>query len=94
MENKYKNWTDREWQEEKNRLFDKYVSDQTPQKDVELCLLYDAEFKACFEMILRDHLTPYDAMVILCKSKMAIAKQAMELLKLFPQPFNVKKDLQ
>jgi len=40
----------------------------------------DATFKACYEMLLRENITPYDAMIIMTKQNIEMQKRLTEMI--------------
>ena len=68
-----------------NHLFGEFLSEQSKTEDVNFCLM-DATFKACYEMLIRKAITPYDAMVIMTKHNIEMNKKLIELIELMPTP--------
>jgi hypothetical protein len=69
------------------RQFGKFLSETTKTEDVEFSLM-DATFKACYEMLLRENITPYDAMVIMTKQNIEMQKKLTELIMMMPDKIN------
>lgn len=65
------------------RQFGKFLSATTKTEDVEFSLM-DATFKACYEMLLRGNITPYDAMVIMTKQNIEMQKILIDLINRSP----------
>ena len=68
-----------------DKLFGKFLTDKTSIEDVKFSLM-DATFKACYEMLIREAITPYDAMVIMTKQNIEMQKRLTELIMLSPSP--------
>ena len=61
------------------RQFGKFLSEGTKIEDVQFSLM-DATFKACYEMLIREAITPYDAMVIMTRQNIEMQKKITELV--------------
>lgn len=68
-----------------DKLFSKFLTDKTSVDDVKF-LLMDGTFKACYEMLIRGSITPYDAMVIMTKQNIVLNKRLIELINKYPSP--------
>lgn len=71
-----------------DKLFGKFLTDKTSIEDVKFSLM-DTTFKACYEMLIREAITPYDAMVIMTKQNIEMQKRLTELIMLSPNPIRV-----
>jgi hypothetical protein len=74
-----------------DKLFGKFLTDKTSIEDVKFSLM-DATFKACYEMLIREAITPYDAMVIMTKQNIEMQKRLTELIMMHPQPIRFKDE--
>lgn len=74
-----------------DKLFGKFLTDKTSIEDVKFSLM-DATFKACYEMLIREAITPYDAMVIMTKQNIEMQKRLTELIMLSPTPIRFSGD--
>jgi len=72
-----------------DKLFGKFLTDKTSAEDVKFSLM-DGTFKACYEMLIREQITPYDAMVIMTKHNIEINKRLTELIMLSPVPIRFR----
>lgn len=74
-----------------DKLFSEFLTDKTSIEDVKFSLM-DGTFKACYEMLIRKAITPYDAMVIMTKHNIEINKRLTELIMLSPVPVRFLND--
>jgi NaMN:DMB phosphoribosyltransferase len=74
-----------------DKLFGKFLTDKTSIEDVKFSLM-DGTFKACYEMLIREAITPYDAMVIMTKQNIEMQKKLTELIMMSPQPIRFKDE--
>jgi len=72
------------------KLLSKFETKNTDLKDVEFSLM-DATFKACFEMILRENITPFDAMIIMTKQNIELMNQNIKLINMMPVSYTHTK---
>jgi hypothetical protein len=74
-----------------DRLFGKFLTDKTSIEDVKFSLM-DATFKACYEMLIRESITPYDAMVIMTKQNIEMQKKFTEMIMMSSRPIRFKDE--
>lgn len=72
------------------KLLSKFETKNTDLKDVKFSLM-DATFKACFEMILREQITPFDAMIIMTKQNIELMEQNIKLINMMPVSYTHTK---
>lgn len=74
-----------------DKLLGKFLTDKTSIEDVKFSLM-DGTFKSCYEMLIREAITPYDAMVIMTKQNIEIQKKLTELIMMSPKTIIFKND--